>query len=202
VVGLIAAYIGAQTTLRATKEAHKNNLELQKQNQKAMLRGVVQAIYAELTSLWDIYHGEFGDDLENLKPGEAFGTYYPLTQDYFTIYSSNSVFIGQLPDPELRHGIVKAYLKAKALIDSHLLNNTLLDELNRHQNADAAALDPFQAAVIAKASDDLKGYGDSVRTTYLETKTAVFHVLELIEESGMLDPKTQARLKSSSRTPP
>jgi hypothetical protein len=185
-----AAYIGARATLRATQRAHENNLLLQAQNQQVTIRGVVQAIYAELSCLWEIYQAEFGEEWDNFKSGEAFETYYPLNQDYFTVFNSTSVFMGQIKDDKLRTAIVKAYLRAKGLIDSHLLNNKLIEEHARLKNAMSLGTDLLQEQIVSDAFEHLKGYGVGIHSAYIDARTSVFEALRLMEQSGMIQTKT------------
>lgn len=184
-VGLIAAYFGAQSALRAAQRAHENNLELQRQNREGQIRGVIQAIYAELTSLSEIYRNEFFEEWEKFVGEEPFETFYPLTQDYFTVYKRNAALIGQIPDDELRTGIVRAYLAAMGLIDSHLLNNRLLDDYAEAKRRYRNNMNPQNKTLLEEAYDELKGYGEALQSSYDEANSAVGHVLSLIEASGL-----------------
>lgn len=113
-----------------------------------------------------------------------------MNQDYFTIFNSNSVFIGQIPDDKLRTAIVKAYLRAKGLIDSHLLNNKLIDEHARLQNSISLDTDPLQHRIVSDAYSHLKSYGDGIHSAYSDARTSVLEALRLMEQSGMIETKT------------
>jgi hypothetical protein len=146
---------------------------------------VIQAIYAELISLAEIYRNEFLEEWEKFSSGETFSTYYPITQDYFTVYNSNAFLIGQIPDDELRAAIVKAYVLAKGLIDSHLMNNRLLDDYGQARVRYSNKMNPQNRSLMDEIEDELKNYSSALESSYLEANAAVGHVLNLIEASRL-----------------
>jgi hypothetical protein len=103
-----------------------------RRSQKNQIAGVVQGIRAEVETLWDIYRIKFKDAIPLLENGEPILKEYPLYlyQGYFVVYDSNSSRIGQIADDILRKEIVTGYLKAKELIDAHLHNNKLVEDLD------------------------------------------------------------------------
>lgn len=184
-VGIIAAYFGARTALRAAQKNHENNLELQRERRESQIRGMIQAIYAELTSIAEIYRNEFFEEWEQFSGAEPFSTYYPITQDYFTVYNSNASLIGQIPNDELRSAIVKAYLLAKGLIDSHLMNNRLLDDYALAKSRYSNNMNPQNRGLMDEIEDELKNYSSALQSSYLEANAAIGHVLNLIETSKL-----------------
>ncbi len=198
VIGFLAAYMGARATLRAAHQEHQSNLELQQETRATLVRGVVQSIYAELATLWEIYRDEFGEEWDNHCEDDAFLIYYPLNQDYFTVYNANSAFIGQIPDEELRAAIIRAYLRAKGLIDSHLLNNKLLDEHTRLTNAMSGSTDDIEKKIADDAFNELVNYGKGIRSAYEEAKSAILSVLTQIENLGMVKAKPRPLERSTN----
>lgn len=202
IVGVIAAYVGAQTTLRATNKAHQDALDLQTQKDSAQIKGVLQALHAELSCLWFMYESEFGEDMEKLEPADPFVNYFKLGENYFSIFDSNSVFIGKIPDPKLRQSMVLAYLRLKSLVDSHHLNNRLQDEHTQLKNLKGKSEDRNDKALIEEAYTDWKDYSQQLKTTYLVAKQAVNATLQLLEQSGMLPSKALLQELSSSLSAP
>jgi hypothetical protein len=188
VIGFVAAYIGARATLRATQEQHRNNLELQRQSQNETVRGVVQAIHAELKSLLEIYSSEYEQEWEKYTPGDAFWSFYPISQNYFTIFENNSAVIGLIPDDAIRTSIVRTYLHAKGLVDSHLYNNRLLEERDKRRRHYMNVADPEVLPDVRDAVEELRAYGDILKSSYIVAKDSVFQTIKLIESSGMLVP--------------
>jgi hypothetical protein len=187
IVGVIAAYV----TLRATNKAHEHALKMQAQNDAAKIKGVVQALHAELTCLWDMYEKGFHHDMVNLRAGEAFTNDFKLHQNYFSLFDSNNVFIGQISDTALRQSIVHAYLTAKSLIDSHHLNSKLQDEYNQFFYLHSLSPNGGTAALTQNALTRWKNYSEQLKTTYDEAGDAIKTALRLLDASEMLEDETR-----------
>ena len=134
VIGFIGALVGGRMAkkgaLEATKQEHENAKILQDNIRKQTVNSILQAIYDEIHTLWERYMWGIGNELERLPEGELLGIFYPITQEYFTIYNSNALYIGSIDDHELRKAIVITYMKAKSLIDSYKMNNDYLQNYN------------------------------------------------------------------------
>ncbi len=126
--GCISGYL---TYLLVTRRIFKHDLEKQNQKQEATIKGVLQAIYEEVEAVWQHYRTGAGAYLEVLDDNEPLLVYYPTSHECFTIYNSNSHWIGQIKDDDLRKAIVHTYSKAKSLVDSCQLNNYLIQEYER-----------------------------------------------------------------------
>lgn len=130
VVGaLLGGGLTGYFTLRAADKSHKHALDIQKQNQKKIIKGFLQAVHDEIETLWETYQSGVGVQLEALQDGMALVVYWPVTQDYFTVYGSNGFLIGHIDDADLRKLIVQVYSKARGLIDSYKMNNDMLGKL-------------------------------------------------------------------------
>lgn len=116
-------------TLRAVKKAHQNTIELQNEKEEAIIQGLLQAIHDEVETIWDRYQEGIGVHLEALKENQPLAMYYPVVQDYFTVYNGNTFLIGRIEDNDLRKDIVFLYTAAKGLADSYRLNNDLVQKL-------------------------------------------------------------------------
>lgn len=181
--GAVGGVIGARATSKATMQAHHNNLELQEQNRKASVNGFLRSIHAELQTLLLLYEGEFKEALENLEEGEMFAYHYPLHQEYFTVYDTNGILIGQIPDDELRKVIIATYLKMKSLIDSHLHNNQMLDkyaEVQRLETIHDTSI--FMEDHIAFIRKNLEAYGTEIKQNYLQLRQDVSDLLTRLDK--------------------
>lgn len=177
IVGVVAAQIGAKATRQATEQAQSFHLQQQRTLKEAQVAGVIQAIYVELSCLWIIYRDEFEEVWKNLPSDEPLRIYYPLNQDYFTVYNANSSMIGQIPDESLRVGVVKAYLAAKNLVDGHLFNNRILDDISamlqhRAATADSAVVTQLESR-LSDLRVELKSYSPALRSTCEEARRAL-----------------------------
>jgi len=135
--GLFGAVIGGLLaggfTLLGVMLSHKKETDRELAAEKAIIEAVVQSIRVEVEVLWNRYKGTAGSHLVGLREGEIFGMFYPISHDYFTIYNANSGMIGKVPDSALRASIVRTYTLAKALLDTYLFNNKILEELQYMQ---------------------------------------------------------------------
>jgi hypothetical protein len=179
---IIGGVIAARATNQATKQANDHALRLQQAAQTAIVRGVLLGIRAEIVTLWEIYTVEFGNILEELGDNEAFLYHYPLYQNYFTVYESNAPYFGQIPDDQLRKAIVTTYLKGRAIIDSHLYNNHLIEKYNELQRVREETGSARYNGQIDAALADLNGYSNSLKETYFEMKTLVGDLTRRIDD--------------------
>ena len=115
--GLLTGYFA----LRSTDKSFKNQQQHADDNEKKVIRGLLQAIHDEVETIWDRYQETMGAQLETLKEGEALLFYYPLVSDFFTVYNGNSFLIGRIPNNDLRRQIIKTYTLAKGMVDSFRL---------------------------------------------------------------------------------
>lgn len=173
-------------TLRAADKSHKDSLDLQKQNQKKLIKGFLQAVHDEIETLWDTYQTGIGVQLEVLQEGYALLVYYPVTQDYFTVYSSNGFLIGHVEDPDLRKLIVQVYSKSRGLIDSYKMNNEMLGKLEFWVNLHKETTNPVyeqnaQAQLVA-----MQVYAKRMRTSHNELKELSGQLLRRLRKMGVI----------------
>lgn len=128
----LGALIGSALTLLATYWAHHLQRSQQEEKDQQMLLGILQAIHDEIETLWDIYIDAIGHQLEALADGQPLQMYWPVIQEYFTVYNTNAFFIGRIQNHDLRKLIVSTYSKSRGLIDSYRLNNDLVQ---KHEHA-------------------------------------------------------------------
>jgi hypothetical protein len=115
-------------TLLGTLWAHCLLARLEDLKRQETLNGVLQGIHDEIQALWTTYKEGMGDALEALEDNTPFFGYYPLTQEYCTIYTGNSSLIGQIRDHNLRKAIVTTYLMFKVVLDSYKVHNEIQRE--------------------------------------------------------------------------
>ncbi len=114
-------------------------------NQK-MIRGVVQAIYEELYTIYiqidQIQQGDMWKELEEREKSDEslnkdkdpkdepyFALHFPVPRDYLIIYRSNANLIGQInKHPMLPSEIVSIYMLLQAIMEHLSINNDLMDQ--------------------------------------------------------------------------
>ncbi len=127
-----------------------------------------------------------GNDIAALPSGQPFKAYWPVSNDYFTVFHSNAVFLGHLRDDDLRKSLIVAYAGAKGLIDSFRLNNAMVE---RFENADAFALQsPTPAAqhVARSHLQVLTSYAAVLKQGHVEMEVAVKDALRRLRKAGVL----------------
>ena len=128
--GFVGAIIASIVTYRATKQAHENNIELEKLKERETEKAVVLSIVEELNVLNEIYSDQMNDYFEQLELDiDYLNSYYIVTQDFFTVFTNNSDKIGSISNKELRNLIVKIYVYLKRLLEDFNLLKLYLDEL-------------------------------------------------------------------------
>ncbi len=182
----IGALIGSALTLVAAYLSYRWQVSKQDDKDAQMLMGILQAIHDEIETLWDLYMEGIGHKLETLPNGQALNIYYPVTQEYFTVYNTNAFFIDRIKDHDLRKLIVSTYCKARGLIDSYGLNN---DFVGKHEHAywlfqetknqihQAAAAGHYRAMV---------DYAATLRKGHAEMKKQVTDLLRALRKEGVL----------------
>lgn len=130
----IGALIGSVLTLLATFIAHWLSSKKEKDDRNQEIRALLQSLQDEATTIWDIYMEGVGVRLEEHEVGEPFNVYFPVTQEYFTIYTSNAQKIGMIQDDNLRKSIVEGYALGRSLIDTYRMNNELVRTYRNNQS--------------------------------------------------------------------
>ena len=121
-VALIAAYIGAKATSKATTKAHEYSTKKTVDDELLKTRNTLQLIKVELTSAWDIYISEYGSDLLELSEGDACVDIFPIGENPFPIYDSAPSCLANI-DPMISANIIRIYMRVKGLISMINLNN-------------------------------------------------------------------------------
>ena len=179
---IVSILIGGGITLAATFIAHWLERRRTKCEQKKLMFGFIQGIYDEVKTLWDSYNENMGILIENIQPKESFGYYWPITQEYFTVYVNNAHLIGQINDHNLRKQIVSTYTKAKGLIDSYLLNNDLIQKHDQAELIYAETQKEIDQTYARIIRERLVEYAVPLKKSHLEVKESVESLLDMLEK--------------------
>jgi len=168
--GLLGALAGGLFTMRASKKAYQREMIKELRREEKEIQNMLDAMGVEIGTLWKFHMSRIGAMIESLPEGTALEFYYPLTQDYFTVYNTNAGKIGAVKNPELREAVVICYKKCKKVVDGFKYNNILFrdyrdlllmpaDSPNHMQyvNAKRQELVDF-AQVIVADHFEVKGY--------------------------------------------
>lgn len=183
----VGALIGSALTLLATLWSHKLQGVKQKEKDREIIQGVLQAIHDEMESLWDAYMDGAGHQLEALPDGQPLNMYWPITQEYFTVYNMNALFIGRIPDPDLRKLIVSSYSKARGLIDSYRLNNDLVQKHEHAYWVWQETKNEVHKATAAARYTAMVQYAAKLKKGHAEIKKQVQDLLRALRKEGVLN---------------
>lgn len=179
IFGLVAATVGGIAcgvfTLQATNKTIRDQDEKERRRAEKEVDNMLDALGVEIKTLWDFHMARIGGMVENLKPGDSLQFYYPLTQDYFTIYNQNAAKIGAVTDCALSEAIVVCYNKCKKVVDGFKYNNELFREFQNASNSSNRDATRINAALQA-----LTDYAQLVKADHFECKGYVMRLLDLL----------------------
>lgn len=187
---IIGAIIGGAITgfftLRAVERSHQNAIELQKQKEQSIIQGLLQAIHDEIETIWDRYLEGMGVHLEALKENQPLIMYYPVVQDYFTVYNNNAFLIGHIKDNDLRKDIVFLYTTAKGLVDSYRLNNDFVQKFEYLDGLYRESKNEFHKQKAGAQLAVIIEYTKTIRKQHDVLKKKAAELLRKLRKSGVL----------------
>jgi hypothetical protein len=184
---IVGGIITGGFSILAVLCAHDKEIKRQKKQEDSLIKGLLQSIHDEVETLWDTYQEGMGVQLEALPENQPWIGFYPVTQDYFTVYHGNSFLIGKIKDNDLRKSIITTYTRAKGLIDSYRLNNDFsqryeqLDSLFRQTNNPV-----FMQQLNAQRTVMIE-YVKKIKESHNEVKNNVNSLLRELRKSGVLN---------------
>lgn len=176
---LIGAAVGGIFTLKATDKAIREENDKEIRREEKEVQNMLDAIGVELGTLWGFHMRRIGAMLENLTEGAALEFYYPLTQDYFTVYNTNAAMIGRVKDPVLREAVVVTYNKCKKVVDGFKYNNELYKDYKNLLVMPASS--PHHDEYVKAKHKELVEYALLVREDHFELKGYMERLLSLLE---------------------
>jgi hypothetical protein len=183
----ISALIGGGCTLIGVLLAYKMSEKKRRNEQSDLIKGVLQGIHDEIETLWEIYSDRVGHIIESLQEGQGFEGYWVVTQDYFTVYTSNSHLIGQIPDVDLRKEIIATYSIAKSLIDSFRMNNELVLQFEQAVLLANETQNEKHQQVATLRRQQIVVYANSLKRIHGDLKVKVTSLLRELRKQGVLD---------------
>lgn len=182
----LGAFIGSVLTLVATFVAHHLTSKVKDKKEKALLHGLLQGIHDEIETLWEAYLDSVGNRVETLGENQPLNFYWPVTQEYFTIYNNNAVLIGRIQDHDLRKEIVATYTKARGLIDSFRLNNELVNKYEYAYWLYQETNNEIHRVSVEAHQRSLVEYAKQLKKGHEEIKGKVSGLLRALRKQGVL----------------
>ncbi len=183
----LAALLGGACTLIGVVFAHKLTERKRRDEHSLLIQGVLQGLHDEIETLWEIYTERVGKIVETLQDGQGFEAYWAVTQDYFTVYTSNAHLIGQITDVDLRKQIISTYALAKSLVDTFRMNNELVNRLEQAVLlANETHSEKHKQEVIMR-QQQVAHYATSLKQIHADLKTRTSSLLRSLRKHGVLN---------------
>ena len=179
---LISALIGGGLALLGVIIAHCLTARKEENNRKEEIRALVQSIKDEATTMWGIYMEGVGNRLEVHAEGEPFDVYFPVTQEYFTVYTSNAFRLGMIRNNELRKNIIEAYSLGRSLIDTYRMNNELVRAYRNNLWLFQIANTQIYRDLAEASKRDLITYSSSLKLRHNSFKEKVNGLIDSLNE--------------------
>jgi len=181
-VGGICVLIGVYVTHKLSESKRHNE-------QADIIKGVLQGLHDEIETLWEIYTERVGKIVETLQDGQGFEGYWVVSQDYFTVYSSNAHLIGQITDVDLRKEIISTYTIAKSLLDTFRMNNELVSRLEQSSLlANETNKEEHKQEVIMRRQQ-VALYAAGLKQIHADLKTRTSSLLRSLRKYGVLNER-------------
>lgn len=165
--GIVGGWMTRSASIKATKEAFELNRALQERARKENLRRVLLGIRTELTVAFENYTGAYGAAIDAHAPGTAFKYVYPIDDSGFVFYQTNNAALGDLEDDDLRELIIKCYLQSQVILNTHRINNELLEAVDRYSSMLTHGHSEHIPKLISEKQADLDAFGDSIVFNYM-----------------------------------
>ncbi|MFN8005450.1 MAG: hypothetical protein U0V70_00175 [Terriglobia bacterium] len=126
---LLDQQIKAQQELHASLSAQQQEREVR--TRKEFSDNVLRAIRYELEALRELYDANgWPGRLAAVRAGEILEARFVLTEDWFSVFKSNSAHLGSV-DAEISRKIITVHAVLKGLIEEYRINNGYLDRLHQ-----------------------------------------------------------------------
>ena len=180
-IGFLGAVLGSSVTgvvtFNVARYQAKTEREKNLESEQRLIDGFLNSILEEVETLWNRYFETCGRPLENSHEDTPFDFYYPVFQDFFTIYSTSGFLIGRLRDTELRRHIVRTYAQARGLVDSFRFNNFLIEKRNTAEQNFGLAQSQIFKQQLDQSNDALRRYGNTLRSAHTQCKETVLDLI-------------------------
>ena len=183
---IIGGIITGLFSILAVFCAHGKEIERQKKQEESLIKGLLQSIHDEVETLWDTYQEGMGVHLEALLENQPLAWFYPVIQDYFTVYHGNSFLIGRIKDNDLRKSIITTYTRAKGLIDSYRLNNDFTQKCEQLDSLYKQTNNPVFVQQLNAQRTVMVDYAKKIKESHNKVKNNVNTLLRELRKSGVL----------------
>jgi len=188
--GLIGSIVGGLITglfsLRAVKMSEIADREKREQTDAKILKGLLQALHDELDSLFAIFQERIGAQVDALPDGQPLALYFPITNDFFTVYNANAHLIGRIENNDCRKALVQTYVMAKGLVDSFRMNNDMLSKFEHWHTLSEETNNPVHKQNAQNQYNALIAYAFGIKKIQADTKKSLAELMRMFHKQGVL----------------
>ena len=156
------------------------------ENEAGLVRSLLHAIHDELEVVFERYRRHVAPQVEALQPNTPFALFFPVNNDYFTVFNGNAHLVGKIKDHDLRRSLVRTYVLAKGLVDTFRMNNHMLAELERAEELAAATGLESDERVRRERYAALCDYGALIQKDHYEALSAYEDLFRRLHKNGVL----------------
>lgn len=189
--GLIGAVVGGVLTgvfsILAVNKSEKFARDVKTEQDKKTLKGLLQALHDELESVNERYQETMGAQIEALPDGQPLLMYYPVINDFFTVYNANAHLIGTIENNDLRKSIVRTYVLAKGLVDSFRMNNELVAKFEQWHVRSVETNHELHKQNAQAQYEALVRYAKLIKESNAEVKKSLADLMRMLRKQGVLN---------------
>lgn len=180
--GLIGALIGGLFTLWGTLIDGRRQERALDHEAKDKQKSVLVGIKAEIETLLELYKKRIYDSLEEYEGGKPFENIFPLTQNYFSFYESNSFALTSINENTMK-SIVICYGSARSLVDTFRMNNQILEDLSKLQTIYHDTQKDIHRSNFEQTFHIATKYGEGLKQIHSEVMSRITLCLESIDDN-------------------
>ncbi len=184
-VGIGGAFIGGIFVFFGTLLTFKLEKKKNKENEEQLVKNYLLAIHDEVESVWTAYEATLGLYLQQLEVDKPCDMYWPVSQDYFTVYHSNATLLGKVVNESLRKSIITSYLIAKTLKDCVIMNNYLLEKNEKFEYIAGNSANEHDRNMANACLQALIDYAPELRSRHYELKQQKENLFKELRAEGI-----------------
>ncbi|MGP0173268.1 hypothetical protein ACSVIJ_15490 [Pseudomonas sp. NCHU5208] len=203
-VGALGVFVGGYYTLRGARESHRLEFERGRVLQLENAKRALVLISIEITTAWDVFYSEYGEEILSEEEGKPHLSILPLSGSNFVVYEG---LLGELSsiDPEVAEKIVRIYSRARGLVENVKFNNHEAEQCHKVASEYVRAVDKDLLSIAGRGADEsvrdehylMKAFEHAKTINMGSTSQAVRNLaIEVQRDLGLLKPEIEKAIKN------
>lgn len=128
---ILIAVAAIVASIAGTMAAHWLDRKRRREDEARQVEAVLWGVHSEIVEIRDHYFHAIGNEIEkDPMYNTPLGKYMRAEQPYFSVYESTVDSLSRVDDPALLRSIVRTYMIAKRVIDSHRVQGDIIEAGN------------------------------------------------------------------------